>query len=118
MSTTVTASTSSAEPATGGVSIWFSRIAGAVHSAASKALDFLKEIDEEWESIKSNPAYGTLVDLAVKAATNELTSLGVPLGPMVNIGAAMTSMLDALAAAHPSISMSTPAAEPLQPAAS
>lgn len=105
-SATVTTSTTST------TSSWFSTIATSVHSVAAKALDLLKEADAEWEAIKANPVYGAVVSLAVKAVTNELTALGVPVGPLVNVSAAVTSMLDALAAAHPSISTpsTTPAA--------
>ena len=86
---------------------WFSAIASSVHSVAAKALDLLKEVDTEWATIKDNPVYGMVADLAVKAVTNELAALGVPVGPLVNVGTAVTSMLDALAAAHPSISTPT-----------
>jgi hypothetical protein len=77
-----------------------------VGAAAAKAIEFLKEIEGDWETIKTNPAYGTLVTLAVSVATKSLTAAGVPVGPLVNVGQAVIAALDAMAAAHPGIDTS------------
>ena len=79
-------------------------IANAIHEGAAWALKGLATMGSDWAAIKANPLYGSLATAAATMATNEMAANGVPVAPLVNVGSAIASMLDALAAAHPAIS--------------
>jgi hypothetical protein len=80
-----------------------SRIASTIQTVTGGAMSFLSAVADDWETIKASPLYVALKPVLVAAASKELAANGVPVTGAVNIASAVSSELDALAAAHPAI---------------